>query len=120
MTIGRGYRCYRFPEKAHGVVEGIASLSSGFLDLIYVLPPAGDRASTPNDSAVFMRQDEFDARQRLSFGDIHLANLSMSMSATQYSRMKHPGEVDVTAIRSLPRDAFYGINARGRVADRLQ
>jgi hypothetical protein len=120
MPIGRGDGCYRFPEKAHRVVEGISSLSSGFLDFVNVLPPAGDRARTPNDSAVLMRQDELDAGQRLGLGDINLANLSMSMRAAQYSRIKHPSEMDVTAIGSLPRDALKGVNARGGMADRLQ
>jgi hypothetical protein len=44
----------------------------------------------------------------------------MSMRAAKYSRIKHPGEMDVTAISSLPGDALYGINARSRMADRLE
>jgi hypothetical protein len=44
----------------------------------------------------------------------------MSMRAAKYSRIKHPGKMDVTAISSLPRDALYGINARSRMADRLE
>ena len=120
MPIGRGDGCYRFPEKAHRVVEGIASLSGDFLDLVNVLPPAGDRARTPNDSAILMRQNELDARKRQGFGDINLANLSVSMRAAQYARIKHPGEMDVAAIGSFPCDAFHGVNARGGMADRLQ
>jgi hypothetical protein len=67
-----------------------------------------------------MRQDELDARQRLGPRDIDLANLSMSMRAAEYPRIEHPGEVDVAAVRGLPGDAFHGVNARGRMADRLE
>src|SRR6202521_6396515 len=98
MPIGRGDGCYRFPEKAHRIFEGISFLSSGFLDFVNVLPPASDRARTPNDSAVLMRQDELDAGQRLGLRDINLANLSMSMRASQYTRIEHPRKMDVTAI----------------------
>src|SRR5580693_3440217 len=67
-----------------------------------------------------MRQDQLNARKRLGLGDINLANLSVSVRAAQYSGIKHPGEVDVAAVGSLPRDAFHSVNARGGVANRLQ
>jgi hypothetical protein len=40
MPIGRGYGCYGFPEKAHRVVEDVASLPRDFLDFVNVLPTA--------------------------------------------------------------------------------
>src|ERR1700739_1417670 len=120
MPIGRGYGCYRLTEKAHRVIKDIALLARDFLDFVYALSSARDRARTPNDTAVLVRQDQLDARKRQGLRDINSANLSMSMRAAQYSRKKPPGEMDVAAIRSLARDAFYGVNTRSGMAYRLQ
>src|SRR5580704_15428842 len=67
-----------------------------------------------------MCQDLLNAGKRQGLGDIDLANLSVSMRAAQYSRVKHSCEMNIAAIGSLARDAFHGVNSRRSMADCLQ
>src|ERR1700687_3565793 len=66
-----------------------------------------------------MRQNGLDARKRQGLGNINLANLRVSMSAAEYTSIKHPGKMDVAGISSFSRCTLYGINARGWMTDRL-
>src|SRR5206468_9423952 len=111
---------YRFADEADRIVENVAALQGDLFDVVVVLQSAGNTAGTPDNLTILMREDRLHAWKSEGPGDIDAANSRVRMRAAEDARIKHAGELTIVCIGRFAGDTFQCVDARRRVADRLQ
>ena len=123
VAIDGGDGRHRLADEAHRIVERVAALLGDLLDLVVVLPAAGDRARAPDDRAVLVREHRLDAGQRQRLRGVDRCGCGRAdAGCAARARTACPGSADVAGVGGLAGDALDArrcAGSRGRRSSAL-